>query len=220
MCKFSIFQQFCDVMYKRKVWGLCFSNMFRMSSYHLLLSCSILEKIWDTSEFHIRPYCYVWDCTSGLDSRVIVIEGAFESSDTILLDKKKFNSVRTHPEELRVVKSKKRCLIHLISSIIYFSRRVVLRDEFLCYWTFSYREVWCLSFQTHLQSRSLDYPIHLYNLIYSNKALCGILVYLKFSRSWNKTTRDDMRTSETDLKNLNLILYASESSKTTRIDPE
>ena len=140
---------------RRKVWGLSFSNPFRMSSYHLLLSCSSLEKIWDTPEFHIRPYCYIWDCTSGLDSRVIVIEGAFESSNTILLDKKKFDNVRTHPEELRVVKSKKRCWIHLISSIIYFSRRVVLRDEFLRYWTFSYREVWCLSFQTHLQQPSI-----------------------------------------------------------------
>ena len=45
-------------------------------------------------------------------------------------------------------------------------------------------------------------------------------VYLKFSPSWNKTTRDNMRTSEMDLKILNLILYASESPKTTRIDHE
>ena len=36
-------------------------------------------------------------------------------------------------------------------------------------------------------------------------------IYLKFSPSWNKTTRDDMRTSEMDLKNLNLILYACAS---------
>ena len=62
----------------------------------------------------------------------------------------------------------------------------------------------------HFQSRSFDYSNHLYNLIYGNKALCGILVYLKFSPSWNKTTRNDMRTFETDLKSLNLILYASE----------
>ena len=205
---------------RRKVWGLSFSNPFRMSSYHLLLSCSSLEKIWDTPEFHIRPYCYIWDCTSGLDSRVIVIEGAFESSDTILLDKKKFNNVRTHPEELRVVKSKFYLKLYEFISVFDFSRRVVLRNEFLRYWIFSDRKVWCLSFQTHFQSRSFDYSIHLYNLIYGNKALCKILIYLKFSPSWNKTTRDDMRTSETDLKSSNLILYASESPKITRIDPE
>ena len=50
---------------------------------------------------HISPYCHIWDCTSGLDSRMIVIERAFESSDTILIDQKKFSHVRTHPEELR-----------------------------------------------------------------------------------------------------------------------
>ena len=37
---------------------------------------------------------------------MIVIERAFESSDTILIDQKKFSHVRTHPEELRAVKSK------------------------------------------------------------------------------------------------------------------
>ena len=194
----------------RKVWGLSCSYPFRMSSYHLLLSCSSLEKIWDTPEFHIRPYCHIWDCTSGLDSRMIVNESAFESSDTILINQKKISHVRTHPEELRVVKSKKCCYIHIISSKIYFSRGVVLRDEFLCYWIFYDRKVWCLSSQTHFQSRSFGYPNHLYNLIYGNKALCGILVYLKFSPISNKTTRDDMRTFETDLRSLNLILYASE----------
>ena len=195
---------------RRKVWGLSFSNPFRMSSYHLLLSCSSFEKIWDTPEFHIRPYCYIWDCTSGLDSRVIVIEGAFESSNTILLDKKKFNNVRTHPEELRVVKSKFYLKLYECNSIFYFSRGVVLRDEFLCYWIFYDRKVWCLSSQTHFQSRSFGYPNHLYNLRYGNKALCGISVYFKFSPALNKTTRDDMKTFETDLKSLNLILYASE----------
>ena len=35
-----------------------------------------------------------------------VIEGAFEGSDTILFDHKRFSNIRTHPEELRVVKSK------------------------------------------------------------------------------------------------------------------
>ena len=125
-------------------------------------------------------------------------------------DLKKFSNIRTHPEELRPVKSKKCCYIYIIASKIYFSRRVVLWDEFLCYWIFYDQKVWCLSSQTHFQLRSFDYRNHFYNLIYGNKALCGILVYLKFSPSWNKTTRDDMRTFETDLKSLNLILYAFE----------
>ena len=107
-----------------------------MSSYHLLLSCSNLEKIWDIPEFHIKPYCHIWDCTSGFDSRMNVIESAFESSDTILFDNKKFSNIRTHPEELRVVKSKKCCYIHIISRKIYFSQRVVPRNEFLRYWFF------------------------------------------------------------------------------------
>ena len=34
-----------------------------------------------------------------------VIENAFESSDIILFDHKKFSNVRTHPEELRDVKN-------------------------------------------------------------------------------------------------------------------
>ena len=137
---------------------------------------------WGIPEFHIRPYCHIWDCTRGLDSRMNVIESAFESSDTILVDHKKFSHIRTHPEELRAVKSKKCCYIHIISGKIYFSRRVVLRDEFLCYWFFFDRKVWCLSSsQTHFQPRSFGYPNHLYDLIYANKALCGILVYLKFS---------------------------------------
>ena len=54
---------------------------------------------------HITPYCHIWDCTSGLDSRMIVIGRAFESSNTILIDQKKMTHVRTHPEELRAVKS-------------------------------------------------------------------------------------------------------------------
>ena len=87
-----------------------------------------------------------------------------------------------------------------ISSKNYFSPHVFLRDEFLRYLIFSDRKVWCLSSQTHFQSRSFDYPNHLYNLIYGNKALCGILEYLKFSPSWNKTTRYDMSAFETDLK--------------------
>ena len=111
---------------RRKVWCLSFSNSFRMSSYHFLLSCFGLEKIWDIPEFHIRPYCHIWDCRSGFDSRMNVIESAFESSDTMLFDHKKFSNIRTHPEELRVVKSKKCCYIHIISSKIFFSRRVVL----------------------------------------------------------------------------------------------
>ena len=36
---------------------------------------------------------------------MIVIGRAFESSDTILIDQKKLSHVRTHPEELRAVKS-------------------------------------------------------------------------------------------------------------------
>ena len=95
------------------------------------LSWSSMDKISNIPKLHITPYCHIWDCTSGLDSRMIVIERAFESSDTILIDQKKFSHVRTHPEELRVVKSKKCCKIHIILSKIYFSRRVVLRDEFL-----------------------------------------------------------------------------------------
>ena len=54
---------------------------------------------------HTTPYCHIWVCTSGLDSRRIVIERAFESSDTILIDQKEFSHVRTHIEELRAVKS-------------------------------------------------------------------------------------------------------------------
>ena len=49
---------------------------------------------------------------------MIVIERAFESSNTILIDQKKFSPVRAHPEELRAVKSKKCCYIHIISSKI------------------------------------------------------------------------------------------------------
>ena len=79
---------------------------------------------------HISPYCHIWDCTSGLDSRMIVIERAFESSNTILIDKKKFSHIRTHPGELRAVKSLKCCEICIILSKIHFSQRVVLRDEF------------------------------------------------------------------------------------------
>ena len=169
-----------------------------MFSYHPLLSCSILEKIWDISEFYIKPYCHIWNYTSGLNSRMIVIESAFESSDTILFDQKKFNNVRTHPEELRVVKSKFYLKLYEFISVFDFSRRVVLRDEFLYYWIFSDRKVWCLSSQTHFQSRSFDYPNHLYNLIYGNKALCGILVYLNFSPPSNKT--DNKRWYE-DIRN-------------------
>ena len=60
-----------------------------------------------------------------------VIESAFESSDTILFDHKKFSVIRTHPQELRVVKSKKYCRINIVLGKIHFSQRVVLRDEFL-----------------------------------------------------------------------------------------
>ena len=80
---------------------------------------------------HITPFCHIWGCTNGLDSRMIVIGRAFESSNTILVDQNKFSHVRTHPEELRAVKSKNRCEINIISSKIHFSRRVVLWDEFL-----------------------------------------------------------------------------------------
>ena len=86
---------------------------------------------------------------------------------------------------------------------------------------FSDRKVSYLSYsQTHFQSWSSEYLNHLYKLIYGNKALCGIRTYVKFSLNWNKTTRNDMTTCETDLKSLKLILYASESPKTTRIDPK
>ena len=141
-----------------------------MSSYHLLLSCSNLEKIWDIPEFHIRPYCHIWDCTSGFDSRMKVIENAFESSDIILFDHKKFSNVRTHPEELRVMKSKFYLRLYECNRIFYFSRRVVLRDEFLCYWIFSdWKACYLSSSQRHFQSRSFDHPTNLYNLIYGNQ---------------------------------------------------
>ena len=79
---------------------------------------------------HITPYCHIWDCTSGLDSQMIVIERAFESSDTILYDQKKSNHVRTHPEELRAVKSKFYLKLYGFNKVFYFLRHVVLRDEF------------------------------------------------------------------------------------------
>ena len=79
----------------------------------------------------ITPYCHIWDCTGKLDDRMIVIERAFDSSDTILIDQNKFNCVRTHPEELRAVKSKFYLKLYEFDSIFYFSRRVVLQDEFL-----------------------------------------------------------------------------------------
>ena len=79
----------------------------------------------------ITPYYHIWGCTSELDGRMIVIERAFDSSDTILMDQNKFNYVRTHPEELRAVKSEIYLKLYEFSSIFYFSRRVVLRDEFL-----------------------------------------------------------------------------------------
>ena len=64
-----------------------------MSSYDLFLCCFDLEKIRDIQEFYIRPYCHILDCTSGLDSRMIVIQSAFEScSDIILFDQKKFTN--------------------------------------------------------------------------------------------------------------------------------
>ena len=56
---------------------------------------------------HITPFCHIWDYTSGLDSHIIVIERAFESSNIILIDEETLGNVRTHPEELRAVKSKK-----------------------------------------------------------------------------------------------------------------
>ena len=62
---------------------------------------------------------------------MIVIERAFESSDTILIDQKKFSYVRTHPEELRGVKNEFYLKLYQFNSIFYFSRHVVLRDEFL-----------------------------------------------------------------------------------------
>ena len=70
---------------------------------------------------------------------MIVIERAFESSDTILIDQKKFSHVRTHPEELRVVKREFNLELYEFNIIFYFSRRVVLRDEFLGDWIFSDR---------------------------------------------------------------------------------
>ena len=38
-----------------------------------------------------------------------VIESAFENSDTILFDHKKFSNIRTHPKELRALNSKNCC---------------------------------------------------------------------------------------------------------------
>ena len=73
----------------------------------------------------------MWGCTSELDGRMIVIERAFDSSDTILIDQNKFICVRTHPEELRAVKSEFYLKLYEFDSIFYFSGRVVLQDEFL-----------------------------------------------------------------------------------------
>ena len=209
--RFLVFIESRDVIYTRttirdqpwwswvfpryKVWGLSFSNPYRMFSYHLWLSWSILEKIWYIPKIHRMPYWHIWGCRNGLDGRMITIEGAFESSDIILVDQKKFGNARTHPEEVRVVKSKKCSQIHTISRKFYFSLRVVLRDEFLYCRIFSHQQEWCLSSQTHLQSRSFEHSIHLYNLIYANKTFRGFLVYLKFSPKWIKTTRDGIRTS-------------------------
>ena len=169
----------------------------------------------DIPKIHRMPYWHIWSCRNGLDGRMITIEGAFESSDIVLFDQKKFGNARTHPEELRVVKRKKCSQIHTISSKIYFSLRVVLRDEFLRYRIFSDQQEWCLSSQKHLQARSFDHSIHLYNLMYTKKALCAFLVYIKFSPKWIKTIRDGMRTSDTDLKSLNLIFYTLETLKTS-----
>ena len=55
---------------------------------------------------------------------------------SILFDHKKFNDVRTHPKELRAMKSTKHLQFYIISSKIYFSCHVVLREEFLRYWIF------------------------------------------------------------------------------------
>ena len=55
---------------------------------------------------HITPFCHIWDYTSGLDSHIIVIERAFESSNIILIDGETLGNVRTHPEELRAIKRK------------------------------------------------------------------------------------------------------------------
>ena len=79
----------------------------------------------------ITPYCHIWGCTGKLDDRMIVIERAFDSSDTILIDQNKFICVRTHPEELRAVKSEFYLKLYEFDSIFYFSGRVVLQDEFL-----------------------------------------------------------------------------------------
>ena len=62
---------------------------------------------------------------------MIVIERAFDSSDTFLINQNKFNYVRTHPEELRAVKSEFYLKLYEFDNIFYFSRRVVLQDEFL-----------------------------------------------------------------------------------------
>ena len=76
------------------------------------------------------PYCHKRDFTSGSDDRMVAIESAFESSDTILFDQKKFSNIRTHPEELRAVKSNFYLKLYEFNSVFYFSRRVALRDEF------------------------------------------------------------------------------------------
>ena len=69
---------------------------------------------------HISPYCHIWDCTSGLDSRMIVIERAFESSNIILIDEETLGNVRTHPEELHVVKRKFYLKFCEFNSVFYF----------------------------------------------------------------------------------------------------
>ena len=64
---------------------------------------------------------------------MIVIESAYQSSDNILFDQKKFNNVKTHPEEIRVAQSKFYLKYYEFRNVFDFSWRVVLRDEFLCY---------------------------------------------------------------------------------------
>ena len=77
-------------------------------------------------KIQIVAYCHKYDFRSGLDGRMIAIESAFESSDTILINQKKFNDVRTHLEELHAMKSEFYLKAYKFNRIFYFSWRVVL----------------------------------------------------------------------------------------------
>ena len=111
-------------------------KLFKSVSNVLISSLVVLFEVGENLRYTKIPHKALLPymrCTSGLDSRMNVIESAFESSDAILFDHKKFSNIRTHPEELRVLKSKFYLKLYEFKSIFYFLRRVVLQDEFLCY---------------------------------------------------------------------------------------